>query len=227
MAVLFSDIALLRVSLQCDMGARVIGHESVGWGEAGRCQFAKTSGARVYHSPRISISGRHVPRCAGSRLYGGPLRARIAKQQELDHYQEVLRNLRQGGCGKQAMAPVMKPMTTCTLDDGTTLTNDEARAASTNYSKLFRPETPATLDATEEDGGLTKRLPDEETDLQTWLQLQWDYWEWPETVISQDDVIEAFGTAKPGRTCGSDGLVSEMWQAAVATRRPRAYQRST
>lgn len=73
-------------------------------------------------------------------------RGRIAKQKELNHYQEVLRNLRQGGWGKQAMAPMMKPMTTCTFDDGTTLTNDEdiARAASAYYSKLFGPETRPT-----------------------------------------------------------------------------------
>lgn len=97
-------------------------------------------------------------------------RGRIAKQKELNHYREARRHLRQGGWGKQAMAPRLKPMTTCTLDDGTTLANDEgiANAASTNYAKLFCNPTPTTHDATDDGDKLTKRLQDEEGDLKRW-----------------------------------------------------------
>lgn len=52
--------------------------------------------------------------------------------------------------------------------------------------------------------------------MQQWLQVEWDYWEWQHGTITQADVLTAIGDCKPGRTCGADGVVSEMWQAAVA-----------
>lgn len=51
---------------------------------------------------------------------------------------------------------------------------------------------------------------------QRWLRIEWGYWEWQDCTISQDEVVAAFQSAKAGRTCGADGVVSEQWLAALA-----------
>lgn len=163
---------------------------------------------------RVDISGGYLTKLR-QQLFQE--RGRNAKHKELNHDREVLKHQWAGGWGKQAMAPPYQPMTTRTLDDGTILTHpdDIATVAMAYYERLFRPTT-TDHTATAATNSVTRRVKADEEDLHRWLQVEWDYWEWPQGTISQGDVTAAILEAKAGKTCGADGIVTKQWQAAVA-----------